>query len=242
MGLSVINWDGVTNHQLSESSKYPLQTDIATKEFQRIEALRASTSQYGLTKLSTATDVTDVNAAVLSASEKNPNVSGSIAADMYRLYNELNNELLNQYSCTYFNGTGWYRVVELQYTYDGQTRAAGLSLDIELNRGYYNNSPEYHLLTFIDLYEDCKFFNKLNYSHSHLLRKIRIVTEQLTGKGYVDVFNTMSVNNRVRVGIANYRNIEHTFTARAINPPYAVDETLPSNYSLRCLYDIPANT
>lgn len=76
---------GVTASSLSESSKYPLQTDIATKEINQIKEfiadvseMKATLSSYGMTKLSTATDVTDINAYALSATEKNKNITGTI--------------------------------------------------------------------------------------------------------------------------------------------------------------------
>ena len=58
-----------------------------------MEDLRATLSKYGLTRLSTANNVTDSNAYTLSATEKNPNVSGSLGQQIQNVSNSLSNAL-----------------------------------------------------------------------------------------------------------------------------------------------------
>lgn len=103
MGKSIINWGGVTDSQLSGDSEHPLTNKAATEEFLRqqnlitqkelelreliaqanttinnVKAMRASTTAVGMTQISTAENVTDTNAYVLPATEKNASIDGSI--------------------------------------------------------------------------------------------------------------------------------------------------------------------
>lgn len=96
---------GVVNSNLSESSKYPLQTDVATKEINRLdevvrelESLKATLSSYGMTKLSISSDVTDTNAYSLSATANNPNIDGSLANKISRVQTNIETLTMKSFS------------------------------------------------------------------------------------------------------------------------------------------------
>lgn len=65
--------NAIENKAVAEAIEQ-IESDIA-----RLEGLKASLSQYGSVKLSSATDVTDSTGLALPATEKNPSIEGSLA-------------------------------------------------------------------------------------------------------------------------------------------------------------------
>lgn len=201
MGLSVINWGGVTNHQLSESSKYPLQTDIATKEFQRIEALRASTSQYGLTKISTASDITGSDSIALSASEKNPNVAGSI---MNQVSNSI--DYWSRRTVINYNGelpsVGWYRIAK---SWDTVPNIDNIMFrgDLGLYRAWRYLEPEVHYMHIENWYSLFGITHISSISKTHTIKNIRLSYNSSTNRVYIDILYDNKASNPLYVSLIN---------------------------------------
>lgn len=233
MGLSVINWGGVTDSKLSETSKYPLQTDVATKEFQRIERLRASTSQYGLTKLSTANDITDINSHALSAVHNNPNVANTLASRVLNIENQLCQFPMQSFSEQTLLQQGWYRILYSK----GNLLTMGIEFEVILHRTYGYNPTEYHRIKIV-LFNNTPtiptYIKSITSAAGYLtISKIRCVTVTGTSDFAVDVYYAGNTRgNGLIVQTKSYQSCTQFTNPHAIVPETPTDGTVTSELTL----------
>lgn len=236
MGLSVINWGGVVSPNLSETSKYPLQTDVATKELQRIENLKASTSGYGMSKLSNASDVTNVDSYALSAIQNNPSIDGTLNNRLTRVCKDYYRE--HRYVYEYSALTpGWYRIIKVQYHITSVVAGSlAPAFQLYIHRVYTYGVPENHHIGCNILYNDSKFYNIASASKIHMITKIRHCISNDATYAAFDIYYNYNYENGIDL-------ILDTLGCGYITPalPIVTVPEISDTETIVSAFNIPAN-
>ena len=101
--------------ELSLESENPVQNKVITREFENVKAMRGSETEYGMVRLSRASDVTDSTGLAVPTSELNAALEGTVAHEISSLKDNFANKFYRYYkyglsdAVESANGTYWVR-------------------------------------------------------------------------------------------------------------------------------------
>lgn len=87
-GVNMVVPGTTIDSALSETSENPVQNKVINQEFENVKAMRGSDTEYGMVKLTNATDITDSTGLAVPASELNAAVEGTLANEINLLKNK----------------------------------------------------------------------------------------------------------------------------------------------------------
>lgn len=197
-----------------------------------IKDTHATTTDYGLTRLSTDSDVTNADMFALSAIEKNATVKGSMMNAIQLTAQRMGRT--NVFSKGFVaSNVGWYRLFAIQYNNGLEVRGSLSSiLQIYLNRDYNNNNNETHWITNVNAYNNIVFKSMLSKSNTHIIKKIRKVASG--NIGYIDIYYNSNERNSINIEFLSVFE-KDILTEITMVPDTAEGETVLATY------EIPAN-
>lgn len=112
---------GTVDAELSETSEKPVQNKAIAREFENVKAMRGSDAEYGMVKLSAASDVTESTGLAVPTSELNAAVEGTLAHEISSLKDNFANKFY-QYTKYDLSGmlknTRWFTATYLSTASD----------------------------------------------------------------------------------------------------------------------------
>ena len=101
----------------------------------------------------------------------------------------------------YIEGSGWYRIAELDKT------ASNGTIDIRIMTDYFNNNNSVHHVELLCPHSKSKFKLISGYANVLTISKIRHVYDSIEKKTYIDIYYNVDTGNNVYAFLCAYGNV-----------------------------------